>query len=162
KLFCSDSASYSALAVEDVSEAVKTSADAKAYMDNFATHFSDFSGYLRESLIDRLHSMEQPVSEDEISSNIYARLATVPLIDYYEAYEILDHAWTTISSDLRNIQRDGFAATRCVVPNMVLKKKGGTEEEVQEGWAGRILPFSLVQEQLMGGELAALKVHEER
>lgn len=45
---------------------------------------------------------------------------------------------------------------------MVLKKKGGTEEEVQEGWAGRILPFSLVQEQLMGAELAALQAHEDR
>lgn len=162
KLFCSDSASYSALAVEDVSEAVKASADAKAYMDNFADHFSDFSGYLREHLIDKLHSMEQPVSEDEISSNIYARLATVPLVDYYEAYEILDHAWTTISSDLETIQREGFAATKYVDPNMVLKKKGGTEEEVQEGWAGRILPFSLVQEQLMGAELTALQAHEDR
>ena len=162
KLFRSGSASYSALAVEDVSVAVKTSADAKAYMDNFAAHFYDFSGYLRERLIDRLHSMEQPVSEDEISSNIYARLATVPLVDYYEAYEILDHAWTTISSDLETIQREGFAATKCVDPNMVLKKKGGTEEEVQEGWAGRILPFSLVQEQLMGAELAALQAHEDR
>ena len=80
KLFRSDSASYSALAVEDVAAAVKASADAKAYMDNFAAYFSDFSGYLRERLINRLHSMEQPVSEDEISSNIYARLATVPLL----------------------------------------------------------------------------------
>lgn len=162
KLFCSAGESYSALAVEDVAAAVKESADAKVYIDNFTAHFSDFSGYLRERLIDRLHSMEQPVSEDEISSNIYARLATVPLVDYYEAYEILDHAWMTISSDLETIQREGFAATKCVDPNMVLKKKGGTEEEVQEGWAGRILPFSLVQEQLMGAELAVLQAHEDR
>ena len=162
KLFCSAGESYSALAVEDVAAAVKESADAKAYIDNFTAHFSDFSGYLRERLIDGLHSLEHSANEDEISSNIYARLATVPLVDYYEAYEILDHAWATIASDLETIQRDGFAATRCVDPNMVLKKKGGTEEEVQEGWAGRILPFSLVQEQLMGAELAALKAHEER
>lgn len=162
KLFCSAGESYSALAVEDVAAAVKESADAKAYIDNFTAHFSDFSGYLRERLIDGLHSLEHSANEDEISSNIYARLAAVPLVDYYEAYEILDHAWATIASDLETIQRDGFAATRCVDPNMVLKKKGGTEEEVQEGWAGRILPFSLVQEQLMGAELAALKAHEER
>ena len=162
KLFCSAGESYSALAVEDVAAAVKESADAKAYIDNFTAHFSDFSGYLRDRLIDGLHSLEHSANEDEISSNIYARLATVPLVDYYEAYEILDHAWATISSDLETIHREGFAATKCVDPNMVLKKKGGTEEEVQEGWAGRILPFSLVQEQLMGGELAALKAHEER
>lgn len=162
KLFCSARESYSALAVEDVAAAVKESADAKAYIDNFTAHFSDFSGYLRERLIDGLHSLEHSANEDEISSNIYARLATVPLVDYYEAYEILDHAWATIASDLETIQREGFAATKYVDPNMVLKKKGGTEEEVQEGWAGRILPFSLVQEQLMGAELAALQAHEDR
>ena len=162
KLFCSAGESYSALAVEDVAAAVKESTDAKAYIDNFTAHFSDFSGYLRERLIDGLHSLEHSANEDEISSNIYARLATVPLVDYYEAYEILDHAWATISSDLETIQREGFAATKCVDPNMVLKKKGGTEEEVQEGWAGRILPFSLVQEQLMGADLAALQAHEDR
>ena len=162
QLFRSDSASYSALAVEDVSEAVKASADAKAYMDNFSTHFSDFSGYLRERLIDRLHSMEQPVSEDEISSNIYARLATVPLVDYYEAYEILDHAWATISSDLETIQREGFAATKCVDPNMVLKKKDGVEEEVQEGWIGRIIPFALVQQTILHDEAEVLRAKESR
>lgn len=32
---------------------------------------------------------------------------------------------------------------------MVLKKKGGTEEEVQEGWVGRIIPFDLVQKELL-------------
>ena len=161
-LFRSDSASYSALAVEDVSEAVKTSDDAKAYMDNFATHFSDFSGYLRERLIDKLHSMEQPVSEDEISSNIYARLATVPLVDYYEAYEMLDHAWSTISSDLETIQREGFAATKCVDPNMVLKKKDGVEEEVQEGWIGRIIPFALVQQTILRDEAEVVRAKESR
>ena len=45
---------------------------------------------------------------------------------------------------------------------MVLKKKGGTEEEVQEGWVGRIIPFDLAQKQLLSADLAALKAHEDR
>ena len=55
-----------------------------------------------------------------------------------------------------------FSATKAVDPNMVLKKKGGTEEEVQEGWVGRIIPFELAQKEFLYAEMAALKAHEDR
>jgi type I restriction enzyme M protein len=45
---------------------------------------------------------------------------------------------------------------------MVWKKKGNVEQEVQEGWMGRIIPFELAQKELLAGELAALKAHEDR
>ena len=45
---------------------------------------------------------------------------------------------------------------------MVLKKKGNIEEEIQEGWVGRIIPFDLAQKYLLSSELAELKTHEDR
>ena len=39
----------------------------------------------------------------------------------------------------------GIEAVKQVDPNMVIKKRKGKEAEVQEGWKGHILPFSLVQ-----------------
>jgi type I restriction enzyme M protein len=45
---------------------------------------------------------------------------------------------------------------------MVLKKKNGKEEEVQEGWVGHIMPFSLVQETYLKEELEALRKKEHR
>ena len=46
------------------------------------------------------------------------------------------------------MQTEGFAATRQVDPNIVIKKKNGQDTEVQDGWKGRILPFELVQERI--------------
>lgn len=45
---------------------------------------------------------------------------------------------------------------------MVIKKKNGKEEEVQEGWIGRIIPFTLVQETLLKEEMDLLKEKENR
>lgn len=118
--------------------------------------------FLREKLIDGLHSLKITTNEEEVSDNIFDRLTSIPLIDKYEAYQLLDESWAVIASDLETIQQDGFAAAKCADPNMVLKKKGGTEQEVQEGWVGRIIPFELVQKELLNEELAALKVHEDR
>ena len=162
ELFHSDGSPYSSLAAQNVADTIKGSKDIEAFTKGFTTAFEDFQSYLHEQLIDKLHNMEISVNEEQISSNIFGRLASVPLIDRYEAYQLLDGSWSVISSDIETIQRDGFAATKAVDPNMVLKKKNGTEEEVQEGWIGRIIPFELVQNALLHDELSALKAHEDR
>lgn len=60
------------------------------------------------------------------------------------------------------IQTEGFEATKVVDPNMVIKKKKGKDQEVQEGWIGRIIPFDLVQETYLNKELTALRNKENR
>ena len=60
------------------------------------------------------------------------------------------------------IQTEEFDAIRKVDPNMVLKKKNGKEQEVQEGWIGRIIPFELVQENILIEETKSLKEKETR
>ena len=162
ELFHSDGSPYSTLATEDVAATIKHSGDVKAFEDGFSEAFDDFSDYLREELIHKLRSTEITTNEDEISNNIFDRLSNVPLVDKYEAYQLLDGAWAVISSDLETIQRDGFSATKAVDPNMVLKKKNNVEEEVQEGWVGRIIPFELAQNELLSDDIATLKAHEDR
>ena len=71
------------------------------------------------------------------------------MIDKYEAYQLLDDAWSKIAVDLEMIQTEGFEAVKKVDPNMVLKKKKSKEEEVQDGWIGHILPFDLIQDVLL-------------
>ena len=162
EIFHSDGTPYSTLAVEDVQAAIRNSNDIKNFSERFGVAFGDFSDFLREKLIDGLHNLKITTNEEEVSDNIFDRLTSIPLIDKYEAYQLLDESWVVIASDLETIQQDGFAAAKCADPNMVLKKKGGTEQEVQEGWVGRIIPFELVQKELLNEELAALKVHEDR
>lgn len=165
ELFHSDNTPYSGLApeaAENIGEAIARSGDIQAFKADFHTSFGNFAAYLRSELIDKLPEMAVTVSEDDISDNIFARLVDVPLIDRYEAYQLLDESWLTISGDLETLHREGFHAAKCVDPRMVLKKKGNTEEEVQEGWLGRILPFDLVQRELLADDLAILQSHEER
>ena len=162
ELFCSDGTPYSTLAVSDAAEAIRSSRDVMAFTDDFRNAFGDFSQYLEDRLIKGLENEVTKTNEDEISANVFQRLSGVALIDKYEAYQLLDGAWSVIAADLETISRDGFSSAKCVDPNMVLKKKGNNEEEVQEGWIGRILPFELVQRVLLSDDLEALSSDKDR
>jgi type I restriction enzyme M protein len=97
-----------------------------------------------------------------LSDEIFSRLAGIPLVDRYGAYQLLDDEWGRIAVDLEIIQTEGFAATKQVDPNMVSKKKDGKDQEVQDGWVGHVIPFALVQESMMSDDLAALTQLENR
>ena len=45
---------------------------------------------------------------------------------------------------------------------MVIKKKNGKDQEVQDGWIGRIMPFDLVQKTYLSEELTTLINKEKR
>ena len=47
------------------------------------------------------------------------------------------------------IQTEGFDAVKKTDPKMVLKKKDGKDIEVQDGWMGRVIPFELVQREML-------------
>lgn len=101
-------------------------------------------------------------TEDIITQNIFSRVETLPLIDKYQAYQLLDDQWGKIATDLEIIQTESFAAAKQVDPNMVIKKKGDKEEEVQNGWVGHVIPFYLVQTTLLREDYDALKAKEAR
>ena len=62
-------------------------------------------------------------TEDTITQNIFGRIAPLPLLDKYQAYQLLDDQWAGIATDLEIVQTEGFAAAKQVDPNMVIKKK---------------------------------------
>ena len=84
------------------------------------------------------------------------------LVDVYEAYQILDNDWNKIAVDLEIIQTEGFSATKQVDPNMIVKKKDGKDQEVQDGWVGHIIPFELAQKKYHAEDLSKLHSYEER
>ena len=112
--------------------------------------------YLNTELIGNMLNLNIAHTEDKLCNNIFDRFNDIPIIDKYEAYQILDDEWVNISIDLEIIQTEGFNATKKVDPNLVLKKKGGKDEEFQEGWIGHIIPFELVQHTLLIEDYTAL------
>ncbi len=161
-LFSADETPYSALAVENIKEAIEGSADVQAFVAAHQAAFADFEAYLDSELIAKMQELNVSQTEDVITQNIFGRVAALPLIDKYQAYQLLDNEWGKIATDLEIIQTEGFEATKQVDPNMVIKKKGDKEEEVQNGWVGHVIPFELVQTTLLREDYDALKAKESR
>ena len=161
-LFSADETPYSALAVENIKDAIEGSADVQAFVAAHQAAFADFEAYLDSELIAKMQELNVSQTEDVITQNIFGRVATLPLIDKYQAYQLLDNEWGKIATDLEIIQTEGFEATKQVDPNMVIKKKGDKEEEVQNGWVGHVIPFELVQTTLLREDYDALKAKEAR
>ncbi|WP_459130161.1 type I restriction-modification system subunit M [Guggenheimella bovis] len=161
-LFESTSSEHFRLAVEDVKKAVKEHSDIKHFENNFKEAFNDFDKYLQEELIEKLESINIYKTEEILAENIFNRLSNIPLIDEYEAYQYLDDDWSNIANDLEIIQTEGFDSTKVVDPAMVIKKKDGKDQEVQEGWKGRVLPFELVQDRYLIQEKTQINEKENR
>lgn len=150
------------MAVEKITEAISGSSDVKAFVDSYQSAFADFDAYLDNELIGNMLTLSVPLTEENITSNVFTRVAPFALVDKYQAYQLLSDQWRGISTDLEVIQTEGFAATKQVDPNMIIKKKGDTEEEVQCGWVGHIIPFELVQTTLLREDYDAVMAKEAR
>ncbi|KFI51312.1 type I restriction-modification system subunit M [Bifidobacterium callitrichos] len=145
-----------------VRETVYGNAEVKDYIDRYKRVFADYPMLLRRELVDDCASVNVAAKETELADELFRRLADTPLVDPYSAYQVLDDSWQQVSIDLETIQNDGLDAVRAVDPNMVIKKKGGKDVGVQEGWTGRVLPFDLVQERLLSADLAEIESQEHR
>lgn len=161
-LFENTSSAYCNLRVESIKKAIKEHSDVCSFENKYRDVFSGFDEYLYDELIEKMTALNISKAEATLSANIFERLKDIPLVDKYEAYQLLDDDWTKIAVDLEIIQTEGFEATKRVDPNMVIKKKDGKEQEVQEGWVGRIIPFDLIQDTLLADDRAALKTKENR
>lgn len=161
-LFTDKGTPYTAPAVPDIAQATREHPEVKNYSQVFSTAFADFTPWLRSALLDQMRTLQIPRQEALISEALFARLAPLPLIDKYHAYQILADHWQAIATDLEILQTEGFDATRVVDPHFVSKKKDGKDVEVQDGWRGRIMPFELVQATYLSRELDALRAKETR
>ena len=161
-LFTESGIPYVNVSVDDIKSAIKSHPDVVGFEDAFNAAFSTFPAFLKEELIDRMESIEISKAETVLSADIFERLKDIPLIDKYAAFQLLDDDWTGISIDLEVLQTEGFSATKEVDPNLVIKKKDGKDQEVQEGWVGHIIPFDLVQATLLSAETDELHGLESR
>ncbi len=141
------------LKVDSIEEVINNNKDVIAYRDEFERRFDGFDTYLYEELIDETVLVNRASEEEIIADEIFTRLSGFPLVDPYTAYQALDDEWEKIVVDLEILQTEKFDSAKRVDPNMEIKKKNGKKIEVQSGWSGRVLPFSLVQKLYLQSEL---------
>lgn len=161
-LFIFNDTPYAKLIDENVIEIMNNHSSVKSFTQNYKSAFADFTNYLKSELLNDFVSINISKELNILSNNIFTRLNPIKLIDKYEAYQLLDNSWGTISVDLEMLQSEGFDAVKKVEPNYVIKKKKDKEEEIQEGWKGHILPFELVQQTLLKEDYDNLKSKENR
>lgn len=159
-LFVPRSSDYVVFISTDISAAVNEDASAIAFRESFSRAFDGFRDYLAERLLRNYMTASLTGEEEVITDDIFSRMANIPAIDRYAAYQVLANAWLTISPDMEMLQTEGDSALTAVDPNMVTKQKDGKDIEVQDGWVGHILPFELVQEIMLPDDLAALRAKE--
>lgn len=154
--------SYYALNTDDVKGTIKNNKDVRAFIEEYKNAFNGFNEALEDILIKNIESINISMAEILIGDEIFRRIKDKPLVNAYEAYQLFSDEWNTVSVDLEIIQTEGFEATKKVDPNLVSKKKDGKDVEVQDGWAGHVIPFSLVQDKILYAEKKALSDKENR
>jgi type I restriction enzyme M protein len=161
-LFTETSDEHYHIAEGNFKDIIKNHPNVISFKEKCAGAFEGFDAELYSHLIENMETLNIFKEENVLSDEIFKRLVSVPLIDEYNAYQLLYNEWLDISVDLEMIQTEGFKATTQVDPNIVIKKKNSKDAEVQEGYLGRIIPFELVQETLLFEDAKALKDKEDR
>lgn len=144
------------IATENIKEAITANSSVREYLEHFSSAFAGFKKDAVAMLIGGWQNVNSRNAEDELTNDIFERIAAFPLLDRYEAFQALDDAWNSISADLEMMQTEGFDATKRVDPKMVVKKKSGKDVELQDGWIGHIMPFELVQSVYLADDLGTL------
>ena len=161
-LYSKTGSSYYGLNTDDVKATIKNNKDVRAFIEEYKNAFNGFDEALENILIKNIESINISMAEILIGDEIFRRIKDKPLVNAYEAYQLFSDEWNTVSVDLEIIQTEGFEATKKVDPNIVSKKKDGKDVEVQDGWAGHVIPFSLVQDKILYAEKKALDDKENR
>ena len=161
-IYSKTGSSYYGLNTDEVKATIKNNKDVRAFIEEYKNAFNGFDEALENILIKNIESINISMAEILIGDEIFRRIKDKPLVNAYEAYQLFSDEWNTVSVDLEIIQTEGFEATKKVDPNIVSKKKDGKDVEVQDGWAGHVIPFSLVQDKILYAEKKALSDKENR
>lgn len=161
ELFTTDGM-YAHIKTDDMKHCIIENTAVKLFLQHYQNAFADFKDTLSNLLIDNAETLSIVKTEDTLTEDVFRRFAEIPLVDVYEAYEILKTNYDEIAGDLEIIQQETIQAVNIVDPVMVVKKKNGRDIEVQDGWKGRILPFTLVQQYLLPNEVQQIEAKQDR
>lgn len=136
---------YSVIKKESIKDTIINNNSVKKFKEKVIESINDLPKVLKQELIDNYENINIAKEESKLSNIIREKLSRIDLIDYYDAYQILDNYWNIISLDLEILQSEGLKSLNIVDPNMIYKKKDKEVIEVQDGWVGRILSFDIVE-----------------
>ena len=128
----------------DCKKTVYDDADAKRFLDDFASVTEDFRGYLFDRLIEE---KAEPGIYPDIVKKLFTDFQGQPLVDIYSVFQSFADNWDTVDTDLARLETEGWDICVQTEPNMVTRKDAKTKKTVEEqkGWKGKIIPFDIVK-----------------
>ena len=119
---------------------LKSHKDIKEFKEKFAREFLSFKEFLKKSLIEQIPTNASTALE-LASTELAMKFKDIALIDYYDAFEVLDSAFRVISTDIEILNEQGKEALNQSI-----------DLEDQSGFEGKIIPFEIVEEQYQKDE----------
>lgn len=150
ELFIEDESPYVSITHSNLKDVIYQNKSVQKYLEDYESSMSKLKIVLQDILLEYPDDIVH--SEEVITQKIFEILKDTPLVNKYKAYQELANHWNVISGDLETIKLEGIQAANKVNPNMVTKKKNGKNIIVQDGYVGHILPFDLVQENVLQEE----------
>lgn len=150
-VFVSKGNGYAQMADRDLHVLIDEHPSVDAFRGIVSDVLTGLHAELRVRLVEHRVTVPLMQTADWLTEQVFARFTGAPLVESYDAYQLLHDRWQEISNDLEMIQTEGDDAIRQVDPVMIIKKKQKTKEvvEEQDGWEGRIVPFKLAQAHLL-------------
>ena len=147
---------YYEIRTDNIKDTIAQNNDVIKFIENYRNSFVSFKEYLKEELINKIESVNINKEEDIIAKVIFEKLQNIPLIDKYKVYQCFDDEWQQIAIDLEIIQSESIESCNKIEPNLIIKGK----DEIQDGWKGKIMPFTLLQKMFFAEYLNAIKSKE--
>lgn len=120
---------------------LKANKDIINFKEKFASKFLSFKDFLKKILLDQIPA--NATSTLELASNELAKsFKNIALIDYYDAFGVLDSIFKVISTDIEILNTEGKEALR---QSTYLKE--------QLGYDGKIIPFKIIKERYLIDDL---------
>ena len=156
-LFTPTSPGYVKVGIDDVHAAILAHPAVAAFQGLAPKALGGLAADLHDKLVTGRATVKPMQAEAALTADVFSRFTSVPLVDQYDAYQILHDQWRDVANDLEIIQTEGDQAIRTIEPVYVIKTRNKEKVEVQDGWRGRVIPFELVQAQLLPEQLAKLE-----
>ena len=147
ELFVEDDSPYASITHDNLKDVIYQNKPVQKYLEDYDSSMHILKKELEDVLLEYPDDIAH--SEEVITQKIFEVLKDTPIVDKYKAYQELANHWSVISGDLETIKLEGIEAANKVNPNMVTKKVKGKKAIVQDGYVGHILPFELVQKNVL-------------
>lgn len=147
---------------KNIREIVDKNHEVCNFICSFDERMREYKEYLGNNLVKKAENIDVNAAEKTLGNKLFEMFENDRLVNKYDIYQILDDNWNTISADLEIIQTEGIGAVKKVDPRMIVKKKEKSEEEVQDGYVGRIIPFGLIQKYKLNEELEKINKKNSR